>query len=60
MDTPYQATKNRFNSLPDNQKLEIINRYVNNYKGGSVEELIDSALESNVAGQLAQNSNYQF
>lgn len=60
MNKPNQNTKNRFDSLPDNEKLEILGRYVDKYKGHSLEILIDMAISHDVAGQLASNSNYQF
>lgn len=60
MNKPNQQTKNRFDSLSDKDKLEILGRYVSKYQGNSTEALIDMAVKHNVAGQLVSNPNYQF
>jgi hypothetical protein len=59
-ETLHQQTKNRFYSLPKKQQLETIVRYVDRYHGGSVEELINQVLESNLAGELVENGNIRF
>jgi hypothetical protein len=59
MDYQNQA-KNRFDSLTDKQKLEQATRYIDKYKGGDINALIDLALSSNVAGLLVADANYQF
>lgn len=60
MDNTNQNPKNRFDSLSKEAQLTIINRYVDKYKAGSREQLIDWALKLGLAGELTTNPNYAF
>ena len=53
-------TKNKFDSLTDEGKIEMLSKYVNKYKAGSAEALTDLALKHNIAGKLVSDSNFQF
>jgi hypothetical protein len=55
-----KSSKNRFDSLPNKDKVEILSRYVSKYKGDNPEALIDLALLTGTAGEIVMNSNIQF
>jgi hypothetical protein len=57
---PNQEVKNRFDLKTDEEKMEILHRYIEKYKHGSIDALITLALQYNVAGQLVTNPNYVF